>query len=283
VKVAPLLVPALVVTVTVRAPVAADALTVNVAVIWLALTTLTPDTETPEPLALMEAPAAKFVPASVTGTLAFCAPLDGVIEVRVTPWLLAFTVNVAALLVPAVVLTVTLREPVAAEVVIVKVAVIWLEFTTLTLLTVTPEPLTLTVSPEAKLAPAKVTFTAAPSVPLGGVTEVSVGPELLAATVNVTALLVPAEVVTVTLREPVAAEVPMVNVAVIWPALTTVTLLTVIPEPLAATVAPAARLAPARVMFTAAPCVPLAGVTDVKVGAEDEIGPKTATLLVVPT
>ena len=49
--------------------------------------------------------------------------------------------------------------------------------------------------------------------------------------------------------------------------LTTATLLTVMPLPVTATVAPAIKFVPVRVTLTAAPCTPLFGVTEVKVGA----------------
>lgn len=49
--------------------------------------------------------------------------------------------------------------------------------------------------------------------------------------------------------------------------LTTATLLTVTPLPETATVAPGIKFVPARVTFTAAPCRPLFGVTEDKVGA----------------
>jgi hypothetical protein len=65
----------------------------------------------------------------------------------------------------------------------------------LTPLTVTPAPKLLIVAPE-RFAPASVTFTDVPTVPLLGLMEVNVG--IAALTVKVTALLVPAAVVTVT-------------------------------------------------------------------------------------
>ena len=49
--------------------------------------------------------------------------------------------------------------------------------------------------------------------------------------------------------------------------LATVTLLTVMPLPVAPTVAPAMKFVPVRVTFTAAPRTPLFGVTEVRVGA----------------
>jgi hypothetical protein len=54
----------------------------NAAVIFVALTTVTFETETPEPLTTSVAPAAKLEPLRVTGTLVACDPLLGVIELR---------------------------------------------------------------------------------------------------------------------------------------------------------------------------------------------------------
>jgi hypothetical protein len=63
------LLPALVVTVTLCAPVDAVALITNVAVIFVPLTTVTPVAETPLPPMATAAPARKLEPVSVTETL----------------------------------------------------------------------------------------------------------------------------------------------------------------------------------------------------------------------
>ncbi len=88
----------------------------------MALTTVTLLTDTPVLLIFTVAPETKFVPVRVTGTVVPSAPLFGLIEVRVGP--VEVTVNVTALLVPAVVVTVTLAAPEAALAAMVKVAVI---------------------------------------------------------------------------------------------------------------------------------------------------------------
>ena len=81
---------------------------VNVAVICVALTTVVLLTVIPAPLRAMVAPATKFVPVSVTGTLCPCTPLFGLIEVSVGGVGGArFTVNGCAPLVPPEVVTVT--------------------------------------------------------------------------------------------------------------------------------------------------------------------------------
>jgi hypothetical protein len=76
---------------------------VNVAVICVLLATFTLLTVRPLPLTATVAPEAKFVPVSVTGTLAPCAPLFGLTEVSVGPR--GLTVNGTVLLVAAEVLT----------------------------------------------------------------------------------------------------------------------------------------------------------------------------------
>ena len=78
---------------------------VNVAVICVLLTTVTPLTVTPTPLTFTLAPATKFVPVSVTGTLVPTVPLDGLTELSAGAG--GFTVKVTLLLVPPLVVTVT--------------------------------------------------------------------------------------------------------------------------------------------------------------------------------
>src|SRR5690242_1917270 len=80
-KLAGLLAPFSVVTVTLRAPAAAVEAIANVAVIDVPLTTFTPDTVTSAP-AEMVAPAAKFAPISVTGTELPGLPEFGLMLVR---------------------------------------------------------------------------------------------------------------------------------------------------------------------------------------------------------
>src|SRR5205809_1020498 len=103
----------------------------------------------------------------------------------------------AGLLVPPAVVTVTLADPVMAFEAILKVAVISVPLTTLTLLTVTPLLLTFTLAPETKFVPVRVTGIAVPWAPLMGLRALSVGTGGL--TVKVLDPLVPPAVVTVTL------------------------------------------------------------------------------------
>ncbi len=81
VKVWAALLPAVVATVTLRAPTAAVAAITNVAVSLVELATVTPVTETPVPLTATVVPGRKLDPASVTATLVPCVPPFGVIEV----------------------------------------------------------------------------------------------------------------------------------------------------------------------------------------------------------
>ena len=240
---------------TVTVPVFALPPMLKVAVIVVALTTLRLVTVTPVG-ALTVAPEIKPLPVNVTGTVAPCAPPAGLIEDSVGTG--GLIVNVWALLVPPVVVTVT--EPVAALPPMLKVAVIVVGLTTLTLVTVTPVG-ALTVAPEIKPLPVNVTGTVALCTPPEGLIEDSVG--IGEPTVNGTGLLVPPAVWTLT--TPLVAASPMLNVAVIVVGLTTLTLVTVMPLG-APTVAPAMNPVPVKVTGTDASCRPLEGLTEDNVG-----------------
>src|SRR3954453_14330130 len=146
---------------------------------------------------------------------------------------------------PPVVVTERFRAPTADPAAIVTVAVICVLLTTVTLLTVTPAPVTPTVAPARKFVPVSVTPAAVPCAPLLGLIEVSVGGEAM--TPNGIALLVPPLLVTETLYAPAVALDAMAKVAVICVALTTFTLLTVIPAPVTPTVAPETKFEPVNV------------------------------------
>jgi hypothetical protein len=173
VKVCAPLVPPAVVTVTSRAPSAVVPPMTKLAVIDVLLTTVTLSTVTPPPLTAMVAPETKFVPVSVTATVAARSPLVGLMLVSVGGG--GFTVKVSAPVVPPAVVTVTSRAPVAAPPSIVKVAVIDVSLTTVTSLTVMPVPLTVTVAPETKLVPVSVTATALPCTPPAGLEDDGAG------------------------------------------------------------------------------------------------------------
>src|SRR4029077_20658557 len=136
------------------------------------------------------------------------------------------------------------------------------------LVTVTPELVTFTPAPATKFVPVKVTFTVAPWVPVLGLIPVRVGAGGVGRlTVNGTGAEVPAVVFTVTLAAPVAALAVIVKVAVIWVVLTTTILVTVTPELVRFTPAPATKFVPVKVTFTVAPWVPVLGLIPVRVGA----------------
>jgi len=95
-------------------------------------------------------------------------------------------VNGTALLTPVAVLTVVLLECRVAILLMWKLAVMVVELTTTTLLTVTPPFCTVTLAGEVKLVPEAVTLMTVPRLPEFGLSEVSVGgPDAVAAvTVN---------------------------------------------------------------------------------------------------
>jgi hypothetical protein len=175
VNVCALLVPPAVVTVTLRAVVAAAESIMNVAVKDVPLETLTVFPVTPVPLIVtVVAPMMKLVPVKVTPGAAPTTPVFGETALRVGG--AGRTVNVCEPLVPAAVVTVTPRAVVAAAGSIVNVAVKDVVVETLTAVPVTPVPLTVTVvAPEIKLVPVNVTVGEAPSAPEFGETELNVG------------------------------------------------------------------------------------------------------------
>jgi hypothetical protein len=190
----------------VMAKVAVSCVPVALAVMPLTVTPL-PDTATVVPVAV------KLVPTRVTATAVPCRPEMGEIEVNVAVGGLT-TVNVSVLLVPPGAVTVTVLGVSPAVAVIVKFAVTVASFTTVTPLTVTPAPDTVTAVAPVKPVPVRVTGTTVPRAPVVGAIEVRDGPS----SVNVTPPpLVPPGVVTVTVlvagvRDAFAA---IVKVAVI--------------------------------------------------------------------
>lgn len=170
------------------------------------------------------APETKWSPVKVTTTVAPWVPVEGLTEVTVGAG--AVTLKLAALLVPPAVVTVTLVAPTEAPAATVKVAVICVWLTTLTLLTVTPGLATATVAPLVKFVPVSVTGTLPPCGALPGVVEVNVGADGLV-TANGTELLLPLEVDTITSTVSITALLAITSVAVAWVKLTTLTLVPV--------------------------------------------------------
>ena len=192
-----------------------------------------------------------------------------------------WTTNDRALLVPAPVVTDVSCARRAADWLTRNVAVILLELTTTTLLTLTPLPWTVTLAGEVKFVPVSVTVILAPRDAALGASDVRVGFTGAGKfTVKGCAALVPALVEMVTLRAPMTALEAMTNVAVTLLELTTVTPVTETPVPLIATVAPAWKLEPLRVTATFVPCVPLLGAMEVRTGAA---GGEVMVTTAVPT
>ncbi|MDO8479284.1 MAG: hypothetical protein Q7W02_24460 [Candidatus Rokubacteria bacterium] len=156
---------------------------------------------------------------------------------------------------PLELVTVTFRAPSVVPLLIVSVAVSCVADTIATLLTVTPTPLTLTVTPAANPDPLIVTGTVAPAAPCVGATELTV---MGATTVKPPVSVPPTPPVfaTVTLRVPSAVPLAIVSVAVSCVADFTVTLLDVTPVPLTLTVTPVANPDPLIVTGTVAPTAP---------------------------
>ena len=174
VKPTALLLPAELDTVTLRAPAVAAALTVKVAVIVVALTTVTLLTATSALLIETVEPATKFVPVSVTTTAVPRVPDGGLIEEIVGG--ARTTLKLATLLVPAEVVTVTLRGPAVAEASIVNdVLRPVVPAETICPMVMPPPPTLIVVDPETKFVPVRVTLTVVPCVPEAGLIDANVG------------------------------------------------------------------------------------------------------------
>lgn len=169
VKVTALLVPpADAVTVTFLAPAEAPGLIVKVAVTEVSLCTAMLFTVIPPPDTFTAVVVVRPAPVRVTVTTvvwpgAGRAPNVGAMLVSAGP----VTVNGNVLLAPLAVTTPTFTLPMAAEAVLVMVAVMVVADITTTLLTDTPVAagVTTTVAPATKLVPVRVTFVAVPRAP----------------------------------------------------------------------------------------------------------------------
>jgi hypothetical protein len=263
VKVTALLVPPGALMVTFLAPTVAVAEIANAAVTVVSFTTVRPLMVIPLPDTVMAVAPVKPLPVSVTGTLVPRAPDVGLIEASAGP----SNVNVAALLRPAGVVTVTFLTPTAAVAEIVNVVVIVVGFTTLMVPTVTPVPDTATVVPVlVKFVPVRVTATAVPRRAEFGATAVSVG-NGGATTVNVTVLLVPIFACTLRVLADNVAVAAIVRVAVTVVSFTTVRPVAVTPVPdTVMAVAPVKPL-PVRVTGTLVPRAPEVGLIEVNADA----------------
>jgi hypothetical protein len=160
VKLTGLLVPPVVVTVTFAMLGVAFGAIVNVAVIRVPLALETLETVIPALSTPTLTGEAKFLPVSVTDTLAPCVPLVGLMLLRTGAG--GVTVKTTAEEVPPAVVTVTFAGPVAAPEATANVAVIRVLLTTAILVMLTLLFAMLTVAPETKLAPVSVTGTLLP-------------------------------------------------------------------------------------------------------------------------
>jgi hypothetical protein len=264
-------------------PPVADVL--KVAVIVVALTLVTPETVRPFAGAttFTVAPTAKFEPVRVTARAVPRTPKLGAIESRIgEPGFT--TVNATGFVFPVGVVTVTFLAESVAVAEIVNEAVTWVSLTTVTALTVIPVPppppppvlVTLTAVAPVRPAPVNVTDWVVPRAPVVGAIEVNDG----AVTVKVTALLGPPGAVTVTFLAPAVAVAEMVNVALTWLSLTTVTALEVTPVPL--TLTAVVPVKPVPISVTAKPAAlrlpDEVGLIDVSTGPMIENG----TVLLTP-
>ena len=202
----------------------------------------------------------------------------------------ALIVNVNPVLVPPAVDTVTVRVPGEALRSIASLAVtdVALPATigsiasscapmcsgtlaTVTVSTVMPLPLIVTVvAPGTNPVPLNVTSSVLPGGANDGFALAIVG--VIGVIVRVCPDVVPAGVVTVRKRAPISAASATARRVVIDVLLAMATSLTVMPEPVTATVLPATKLVPVSVTVVAAPLMIVPGETDVSVGAAGGAG-----------
>jgi len=207
-------------TVTFLAVSAAVPEMVKVAVIVVSLTTVKPLTVTPPPppppplLTLIPVEPVKPMPVRVTGTLVPAAPVVGEIEVRLPGGMIR--VNVTALVVPAGVVTVTFLAMFVVEFENMSDAVTDVSLTTVTAVTATPPPDTLTAVAPVNPLPVRVIGMSVPRLPEVGLIEVSTGPVMVYGRVFVS----PPPVRTKMLIAPSGVALVLMKVALICVALT---------------------------------------------------------------
>jgi hypothetical protein len=235
---------------------------VKVVVTVVGFTTVMVPIVMPPPFTFTAFTPVRLVPVRVTETVVPCKPVGGATEVSVGDTTVNAPIRKLELAPPEFV-TLTFLAPFTAAPVNVKVAVTVVEFTTVTLPTVTPAPLMLTAVVPVRLVPVRVTETVVPRIPRIGVIEVRLG----ATTVNApNRVLVPAGDVRVIFLAVSAAVPEIVKVAVTVEEFTTTMLLTVMPPPLRVTDVVPVRLLPLKVTGTARPCVPVFGEIEVSTG-----------------
>lgn len=191
--------------------------------------------------------------------------------------------NGIELLLPPAVVTITAREPSVAAASIVTVAVNVEESTTWIAAITTPvPPIDTVVAPVTKFVPDNNKLTEVPATADCGDTSVRVGSDGDGATIeNVRGALDPPAVATVTSRSPSVAEGSIVKVVAKLVEPVTLTLPNVTPGPLTVTVVEdKTKFDPDSVRTTDVPVTPIAGNTELSVGAGRRMS--NATGLLVP-
>ena len=167
----------------------------------------TPVQFTPFPDMVIAVAPLRSLPATLTGTVVLCVPVEGVIEVIVAPC----TVNVGAPLagvVPPGVVTLTFLDVSPAVVVIAQLAFTVVEVDVRPE-QVTPAPETVTAVAPDRLVPVRVIATVVPRTPEVGEIDANVGTGEL--TLKGLVLLVPPGVVTETVPAPRVALAEIVS------------------------------------------------------------------------
>lgn len=213
----------------------------------------------PEPLNATAVTPVRFCPEMLTANLLPAFPEVGEIEVTaMSPTVKPLNGDV----VPAGVVTVTVRKPGAAPGAIVTTAVTLVDVHE-EISAVTPVPLNAMLAAPVRLSPVRVAATAVPGAPDVGEMEVIVGAETVK---PLNGGVAPPAVVTVTVREPAAAAGEIVKIAITLVEVHDV-IDEVIPVPLSATFVAPVRPCPNRVAATVVPGAPDVGEMEVIVGA----------------
>jgi len=261
------------VTETLRAPNAALAPIVMLAVICVALLTVVKLTVMSAPKLTELTPLIKFVPVKITFNVCKRLPLFGEILDKVgvgfAPTVKPFVNVVVPPPGPALV-TETFRAPSAAFAPIVMLAVICVALLTVVELTVMSAPKLTELTPPIKFVPVKTTFSDCKRLPLVGEMLVNVGGGFAPTVKPLVNVAVPppgVKLVTETLRAPNAALAPIVMLAVICVALLTVVELTVMSAPKLTELMPLIKFVPVKITFNVCKRLPLFGEILDKVGA----------------
>ncbi len=259
------------VTETSRVPVAAPAAMVMLAVAKVVVATTTEFTVILAPKLAEVTPSIKLVPFKITARVCKRFPEVGTMLVKVGAGFCTAKVWAAEVPPPGTALVaVTLRLPVAASTATVIFMVIWVALSTVVEFTVMPAPEIATEETLLiKLVPVRTMSPVAKRLAVVGKMLVKVGAGFCTVKLPAKVAVPPpgAALVTETSRAPVAAPAAMVILAVIWVALSTVVVLTVILAPKFTLETPVWY--PVPVKTTSSVCILFAvvGIMLVKVGA----------------